>query len=227
MTIRSILSEPLSLHGLARGREARDRVRETMHLVGLDSGMENRYPFELSGGQQQRVGIARAIMVEPDFIVCDEPVSALDVSIQAQILNLLADLRERLNLSYLFIAHDLAVVRLFSDRVAVMYLGRIIEVSGSDDLYAHPFHPYTHALLSAIPLPDPDLERERRHVVLPGDPPSPTKPPSGCRFHTRCWLYRKLNEPEQCRTVDPDLRPMASGHAVACHFAEQAVSMDA
>ena len=224
MTVGGILSEPLRLHGLASGRLAQDRVAEMLQLVGLEPRFARRYPFELSGGQQQRIGIARALMVQPKFIVCDEPVSALDVSVRAQVLNLLRDLRQRFNLTLLFIAHDLAVVRLFSDRVAVMYLGRLIEVATADELYGNPMHPYTHALLSAVPVPDPDIELKRRHIVLRGDPPSPTHPPSGCRFHSRCWLYQMLGRPDECRTVEPTLRAVASQHQAACHFVDRAVA---
>src|SRR5258706_2003753 len=192
-----------------------------MSTVGLNPDFVERYPHEFSGGQRQRIGVARALAVNPDLIVADEPISALDVSIQAQIINLLERLQGEFDLTYLFIAHDLSVVRHISDRIAVMYLGRIVELASSRDLNRFPFHPYTVALLSAIPIPDPVVESRRRRIILRGDVPSPAAPPSGCRFHTRCWLREKLGNPEECVTQDPRLRVLATGHEVACHFAER------
>jgi oligopeptide transport system ATP-binding protein len=223
MTVGSIISEPLDTHKLAKGEQKRARVAELLKLVGLDPTYVNRYPHEFSGGQRQRIGVARALAVEPEFIVCDEPISALDVSIQAQVLNLLTDLRDRLGLTYLFIAHDLSVVKHISDRVAVMYLGKIVEIGPPDTIYAGPGHPYTRALLSAVPVPDPAAERRRRRVILTGDVPSPANPPSGCRFHTRCWLYERLGKPEACVESDPALVAFTgdTSHQVACHFAER------
>jgi oligopeptide transport system ATP-binding protein len=212
MTAGDIVGEPLSVHKVADGSEYRDRVAELFQLVGLEPYMAQRYPHEFSGGQRQRIGIARAIAVSPDFIVCDEPVSALDVSIQAQIVMLLMKLREELNLTYLFIAHDLAVVRKLSDRVAVMYLGRVVETSESDELYANPLHPYTVSLLSAVPVPDPVADRQRNRIVLRGDVPSPMNPPPGCPFHTRCPMAIDV-----CKTEVPKLREINPGHWASCH----------
>jgi oligopeptide transport system ATP-binding protein len=226
MTVGSTVSEPLETHGLAEGQAKRDRVAELLMLVGLDPKYVQRYPHEFSGGQRQRIGVARALAVEPEFIVCDEPISALDVSIQAQVLNLLSDLRQRLGLTYLFVAHDLSVVKHISDCVAVMYLGKIVEVGPPDQLYAAPGHPYTRALLSAVPVPDPNAERKRKRVILKGDVPSPVNPPPGCRFHTRCWLYERLGQPEDCRTIDPELRVLDGEHRVACHHADEALKTD-
>jgi oligopeptide transport system ATP-binding protein len=226
MTVGSIISEPIDTHHLARGGAKRERIADLLRIVGLDPKYVNRYPHEFSGGQRQRIGVARALAVEPEFIVCDEPISALDVSIQAQVLNLLTDLREQLGLTYLFIAHDLSVVKHISDRVAVMYLGKIVEIGPPDIMYANPAHPYTRALLSAVPVPDPVMERKRKRVILTGDVPSPVNPPEGCRFHTRCWLYERLGKPEQCRTVDPPVRILQGDHGAACHFAEQAMESD-
>ena len=214
LTVGSIISEALTIHGLAKGAAARERVAELLRLVGLSPDHARRYPHEFSGGQRQRIGVARALAVDPKLIVADEPVSALDVSIQAQILNLLQELKERLSLTYLFIAHDLSVVEYISDRVAVMYLGKIVELSESRDLYEDPRHPYTQALLSAIPTPDPGAKRER--IVLKGDAPSPARPPSGCRFHPRC----RLADEDRCRREEPPLREIAPGHWAACHYAE-------
>ena len=226
MTIGSTIAEPLETHRLASGDAKRDRIADLLRLVGLDPAYVSRYPHEFSGGQRQRIGVARALAVEPEFIVCDEPISALDVSIQGQVLNLLTDLRSRLGLTYLFIAHDLSVVKHISDRVAVMYLGKIVEIGPPEEMYAAPGHPYTRALLSAVPVPDPAAERKRRRVILKGDVPSPVNPPPGCRFHTRCWLYERLGQPEECRTVDPPLRTLATDHDTACHFAEEALKTD-
>ena len=221
MTAGGIISEPMEIHGIGTKRERQERVRELLSTVGMNPDFADRYPHEFSGGQRQRIGVARSLAVNPDLIVADEPISALDVSIQAQIINLLERLQGEFNLTYLFIAHDLSVVRHISDRIAVMYLGRIVELASSKDLNRLPLHPYTVALLSAIPIPDPAVEARRRRIILRGDVPSPAAPPSGCRFHTRCWLRERLGQPEECVTVDPVLRTMASGHEVACHFAEE------
>jgi len=221
MTIGSMLAEPLRVHGIARGTEARNRVRELIEIVGLPRNAVNRYPHEFSGGQRQRAGIARALAVQPEFIAADEAVSALDVSIQAQIINLLAELQREFKLTYLFIAHDLSVVRHISDRIAVMYLGEVVELSPSHELYTRPMHPYTCALVSAVPIPDPKIETKRRRMILRGDVPSPANPPSGCRFHTRCWLRREIGNPERCVEERPELRQINAGHGVACHFAEE------
>ena len=228
MTVSAIIAEPIETHNLASGDAKHERIAELLRLVGLDPMYVNRYPHEFSGGQRQRIGVARALAVEPEFIVCDEPISALDVSIQAQVLNLLTDLKRRLGLTYLFVAHDLSVVKHISDRVAVMYLGRVVEVGPPDILYAAPGHPYTRALLSAVPVPDPVAERKRRRVILKGDVPSPVNPPPGCRFHTRCWLYERLGQPENCRTDDPMLQPVAGveDHRAACHYADEALKTD-
>ncbi|HET8571910.1 MAG TPA: oligopeptide/dipeptide ABC transporter ATP-binding protein [Candidatus Limnocylindria bacterium] len=226
MTVGSIVSEPIETHHLAKGKEKDTRVRELLRLVGLNPNYTNRYPHEFSGGQRQRIGVARALAVEPEFIVCDEPISALDVSIQAQVMNLLVDLREEFGLTYLFIAHDLSAVRHISDRVGVMYLGTMVEIGPPSAIYETPGHPYTRALLSAVPVPNPKTERRRKRVILTGDVPSPANPPSGCRFHTRCWLYERLGRPENCRTIDPELRLIGEDHRAACHYAEEALKSD-
>jgi oligopeptide/dipeptide ABC transporter ATP-binding protein len=217
-SIARLIGEPLRVHGLASSREARATVRELLDTVGLPRDAASRYPHEFSGGQRQRIGIARAIAVNPDFIVADEPVSALDVSIQAQIINLLEELQEEFALTYLFIAHDLAVVRHISDRIAVMYLGSIVEVSPAEELYDNPLHPYTISLLSAVPIPDPKVERAREAILLAGDLPSPANPPRACRFHTRCPYVQET----LCRDESPPLRPLGDeNHVVACHWAEE------
>jgi peptide/nickel transport system ATP-binding protein len=214
-SVETILTEPLRAHGIAYDR--RTRVRELLDQVGLPAAAAQKYPHEFSGGQRQRIGIARAIALEPRFVIADEPVSALDVSIQAQVLNLLEELQEKLGLTYLVIAHDLAVVRHVSDEVAVMYLGGVVEQAPSDTLYAEPRHPYTKALMSAVPVPDPAVELTRERILLQGDLPSPADPPSGCRFHTRC-PYRQQT---RCDTERPALRVLSDGHKVACHYAEE------
>jgi oligopeptide transport system ATP-binding protein len=217
LTVGSMLGEPLAIHHLARGAAARDRVAELLTLVGLSPDHARRYPHEFSGGQRQRIGVARALAVNPRLIVADEPVSALDVSIQAQIINLLRDLQRKMNLTYLFVAHDLSVVEFISDRVAVMYLGKIVELASSTELYRQPLHPYSVSLLSAIPVPDPD--RKRARIVLKGDVPSAAKPPSGCRFHPRCFMAREI-----CTHEEPPLLQINPGHWSACHFAGDLVS---
>ncbi len=217
MTAGDIIGEPLLVHKIARGQAYRDRVSELLQMVELDPAVAGRYPHEFSGGQRQRLGIARALAVHPDLIVCDEAVSALDVSIQAQIITLLMRLREEFDLTYLFIAHDLAVVRNISDRVAVMYLGKIVEVTTSDKLYENPLHPYTISLLSAVPIPDPVVDRTRERIVLEGDVPSPINPPSGCPFHTRC-----PNAVEICKTDVPPLKKVAEDHLASCHLVDSA-----
>jgi len=216
-SVGRIVGEPLRTHGLANRREAATRVRELLGVVGLPTDAASRYPHEFSGGQRQRIGLARAIALNPDFVVADEPVSALDVSIQAQIINLLERLQEEFDLTYLFIAHDLAVVRHISDRIAVMYLGKIVEVSPAAELYDNPLHPYTISLLSAVPIPDPVVESRRESILLAGDLPSPANPPSACRFHTRCPYV----QPTRCRDQVPQLRRLETGHEVACHWAEE------
>lgn len=215
MTVSSIIGEPLTEHNKAKGDERKKRIEELLSLVGLEPKHANRYPHEFSGGQRQRIGIARAIALNPDFIVCDEPIAALDVSIQSQVVNLLEDLQDVLGLTYLFISHDLSMVRHIADRVAVMYLGKIMELADSDTLYVDPKHPYTKALLSAVPVPDPKVEAQRKRVILQGDIPSPANPPPGCPFNTRCPEAR-----ERCVTEVPEWRQLGTGHWVACHFAE-------
>ena len=212
-TVGAILASPFRIQKVEPAGGVKQAVRELMDRVGLNPEHVNRYPYEFSGGQRQRIGIARAIALRPRLIICDEPVSALDVSIQAQILNLLQDLQSDFGVSYLFIAHDLAVVRQIAQRVAVMYLGHIVENASREELYAHPLHPYTHALMSAVPVPDPRVQMQRERIVLGGDLPSPLNPPSGCVFHTRCFVAQ-----DRCRTEKPVLREFAPGHTVACHF---------
>ncbi len=215
MTVGTIIDEPLREHSVATKKERQKRVEELLALVGLNPSHANRYPHEFSGGQRQRIGIARALALNPEFILCDEPIAALDVSIQAQVVNLLEDLQAELGLTYLFISHDLSMVRHIANRVAVMYLGKIVELATRDDLYREPLHPYSHALLSAVPVPDPEVEEKRQRVILQGDVPSPANPPSGCRFHTRCPIAV-----EKCSQIDPDWRQLRAGHWVACHLAE-------
>ena len=212
MNVGNIIGEPLLVHNLAKGKELRERVEDLLNMVGLAPQMAERYPHEFSGGQRQRIGIARALSASPSFIVCDEAVSALDVSIQGQIIKLLIKLREKLGLTYLFISHDLSVVRHISDRVAVMYLGKIVEITTSDQLYKNPQHPYTISLLSAVPIPEPVVDRTRERIVLKGDVPSPINPPSGCPFHTRCQMAV-----EECKTTKQELRVVDDEHWVACH----------
>jgi len=213
MTVGELVGDPILIHTELSKKERRGRVLELLDLVGLNPMYERRYPHEFSGGQRQRIGIARALALNPDFIVCDEPISALDVSVQAQVVNLLEDLQEQLGLTYLFIAHDLSMVRHIATRVAVMYLGKIMELAIRDELYDHPLHPYTQALVSAVPVPDPEIEMEREQIILTGDVPSPSNPPSGCVFHTRCMLTE-----ERCKCEIPEFREVSSGHFVACHL---------
>jgi oligopeptide transport system ATP-binding protein len=213
-SVGKIIAEPLTIHDLGTKSEQKARVSELLEMVGLNPSYRKRFPHEFSGGQRQRIGIARALSVQPKFIVCDEPISALDVSIQAQITNLLQDLQAELGLTYLFIAHDLSMVRHISSRVAVMYLGKIVELASRDDIYNHPLHPYTQALMSAVPVPDPQVEQKRKRIILPGDPPSPSDPPPGCVFNTRCPIAEEL-----CRQSEPEYREAESKHFVACHLA--------
>ncbi len=213
MSVGAIIGEPLQIHGLSKGGRARkERIQDLMRVVGLNPYYANRYPHEFSGGQRQRIGIARALAVEPDFIVADEPVSALDVSIQAQIINLMEDLQSQFGLTYLFIAHDLSVVRHISNRVGVMYLGKMMELADRNELYENPLHPYTKALLSAVPVPDPAVEQQRERIILTGDVPSPLRPPPGCVFNTRCPIAI-----DECRQAVPEWRDVGGGHMVACH----------
>ena len=226
LPIEDSIGEGLRIHGVGRPAERRAKVRRMMDLVGLAPYHGRRYPHEFSGGQRQRIGIARALVLEPDLLVCDEPVSALDVSIQAQVLNLLRSLQRELGLTYLFVAHNMGVVEHLSDRVAVMYLGRIVELTDRRELFLRPRHPYTQALLSAIPMPDPTQRRAR--IILKGDVPSPVNPPQGCHFHPRCPLRVALGNPERCATEQPYLEPMSGGrsdHAIACHFRDQAAAL--
>jgi oligopeptide transport system ATP-binding protein len=219
MSVGRIIGEPLDIHNIGNAKSRAERIQELLKVVGLNPYFINRYPHEFSGGQRQRIGIARALATNPSFIVADEPISALDVSIQAQVVNLLDDLKADLGLTYLFIAHDLSMVRYISDRVAVMYLGRIVELTNRDELYEHPLHPYTQALLSAIPIPDPDKEAKRQRIILKGDVPNPANPPPACRFHTRCAYATDI-----CKEIDPEFRNLGTKdepHMVACHHAEQ------
>lgn len=213
MTVGDIVGEPLEVHNILKGHALRERVMELLEVVGLNRYFINRYPHEFSGGQRQRIGVARALAVHPAFIVCDEPISALDVSIQAQIINLLEELQEKFNLTYLFIAHDLSVVRHISDRVAVMYLGKIVELTTRKELYENPLHPYTQALLSAVPIPDPVVEEKRQRIILTGDVPSPRDPPKGCHFNTRC----KVKIAGKCDVEEPEFKNVGHEHWVACH----------
>jgi len=216
MTVGQIVGEPLIVHGAMAGHELQERVQHLLELVNLNPSFSSRYPHEFSGGQRQRIGIARALALQPSFIICDEPISALDVSIQAQVVNLLEELQNQFHLTYLFIAHDLSMVRHISDRVAVMYLGIMAEIAGRDEIYAKPLHPYTQALLSAVPVPDPVADAQRKRVILEGDVPSPANPPSGCRFRTRCPFAEEI-----CAQSRPEFREIRPGHFVACFFAEK------
>lgn len=216
MTVAQLVGEPLMVHNVATGAEINERVAHLLELVNLNPAFASRYPHEFSGGQRQRIGVARALALQPSFIICDEPISALDVSIQAQVVNLLEELQEQFNLTYLFIAHDLSMVKHISDRVAVMYLGVIVELASRDELYAKPLHPYTQALLSAVPIPDPIADAKRKRTILQGDVPSPANPPSGCRFRTRCPIAEAV-----CAETRPEFREIRPGHFVACFFAER------
>jgi oligopeptide transport system ATP-binding protein len=215
MTVGGIVAEPLEVHAVAQGKEKRERVQQLLRLVGLNPYFVNRYPHEFSGGQRQRIGIARALALNPDLIICDEPISSLDVSIQAQVVNLLEELQGHLELTYLFIAHDLSMVRHISDRMAVMYLGKIVELTDRDEIYLNPLHPYTQALMSAVPVPDPVLEEKRQRIILEGDIPSPASPPEGCNFNTRCPVAIDV-----CFEAEPDFIEVRPGHFCACHLVE-------
>ena len=222
MTVGSIVGEPLEVHKIGGSRrEQQQRVQELLEIVGLNPYFINRYPHEFSGGQRQRIGVARALAVNPSFIVCDEPISALDVSIQAQVINLLEDLQSEMGLTYLFIAHDLSVVRHISDRIAVMYLGKIVELADREVLYENPLHPYTQALLSAVPIPDPQVEKKRQRIILEGDVPSPAEPPTGCNFNTRCPQVMDI-----CRQYEPSFSDVGDGHRVACFLYDQVEALD-
>lgn len=216
MTIGSIIAEPLEIHKVASRKEKEERVNELLEMVGLGTYCVNRYPYEFSGGQRQRIGIARSLAINPDLIVCDEPISSLDVSIQAQVVNLLEKLQKQLGLTYLFIAHDLSMVRHISDRMAVMYLGKIMELADRDEIYLRPVHPYTQALMSAVPIPDPDIATERKHIILEGDLPNPANPPVGCNFNTRCPYAEDI-----CFEQEPEFIEVKPKHWVACHFSDQ------
>jgi oligopeptide transport system ATP-binding protein len=216
MTVGSIVGEPLEVHAVSQGREKRDRVQELLRLVGLNPYFVNRYPHEFSGGQRQRIGIARALALNPDLIICDEPISSLDVSIQAQVVNLLEELQAQMGLTYLFIAHDLSMVRHISDRMAVMYLGKIMELTDRNEIYLNPLHPYTQALMSAVPVPDPVVEEKRQRIILEGDIPSPASPPRGCNFSTRCPRAIDI-----CSEVEPEFAEVKPGHFCACHLVER------
>ncbi len=216
MTVEQLIGEPLMVHSVATGAEIHERVTHLLDLVKLNPAFASRYPHEFSGGQRQRIGVARALALQPSFIICDEPISALDVSIQAQVVNLLEELQQQFNLTYLFIAHDLSMVKHISDRIAVMYLGVIVELASRDELHARPLHPYTQALLSAVPIPDPIADSKRERIILKGDVPSPANPPSGCRFRTRCPIAEGI-----CAESRPDFREIRPGHFVACFFAER------
>jgi oligopeptide transport system ATP-binding protein len=215
MTVGGIVAEPLEVHSVAQGKEKQERVQQLLRLVGLNPYFVNRYPHEFSGGQRQRIGIARALALNPDLIICDEPISSLDVSIQAQVVNLLEELQGHMELTYLFIAHDLSMVRHISDRMAVMYLGKIVELTGRDEIYLNPLHPYTQALMSAVPVPDPVVEEKRQRIILEGDIPSPASPPEGCNFNTRCPVAIDV-----CFEVEPDFIEVRPGHFCACHLVE-------
>ena len=218
MTVGNIIGAPLEVHTKFNKKQRHERVQELLDIVGLNPDFVNRYPHEFSGGQRQRIGIARALALNPDLVICDEPISSLDVSIQAQVVNLLEDLQQKFGLTYIFIAHDLSMVRHISNRMAVMYLGKIMELADRDEIYLHSLHPYTQALMSAVPVPDPDLAATRHRVILEGDIPSPANPPSGCNFSTRCPVARP-----ECSQREPELRELRPGHFVACHFAEESL----